>query len=410
MARIVLACICVLAAAGCRSSEGVVTTTKSTSEGGEGSTVAEMTLSSGGDSSSSTGAAPTSSGSETTGEVASSTGYVTGSSGGTTGVGDGTTVAGDDTTGDTGGSCAAEVLADELGGPWAFSRQGDSIYFTTNAGESGFREDDAGVWRVPVDGGIPELLVGDLDGWGIVTTPTSMYWSLYQGEMMRANLDGGDSMPFGIGARPIAVDATHVYAATTIYVGRYTLAGGPFDLLVDATDEGEEWYGAYEMALDDQRVYWTTGKSLESVGKDGSGRLTLAVDQEYAAGVASDGEHVFWIDINNLEGCQLRRVPVTGGAYEVLWTATPAPLTPRQCSPGTAKIALDDEYVYWGGDLVQRIPKAGGAVEVVTDCGVLYLRDIMVDDTHVYWINWDGVCLQGGSCLIGELMRVAKPA
>jgi len=437
MAGKVLAYTAALVVTGCRSDESVVTTT--VGDSGHESTVVDTTLSSGGDSGDSSGAASTSTGSDTTGAAPSSSSEGTGTTGtyegsngthdsstgiydsstgthdSSTGTHDSSTGAHDSSTGDddstTGepGPCNGELLADKLGGPWALSRQGAHLYFTTRNGATIQDEDDGGVWRVPIDGGVPELLAGPLDGVGLATTPTALFWSQESGGLLRANLDGTAPQSLMHNAPALAVDEAHLFTASSIYIDRFPIAGGPRQTIVSAADDGEDWYGSYEIAVDDQRVYWTTGETVESAGKDGSGRLTVATGQQYAGGVVSDGEHVFWLDINNPAGCELRRAPVAGGAIEPLWTDPTPFMTPRDCSPGTSRIVLDDDYVYWGGDRVQRAPKAGGAPQIVAECNVRYLRDLVVDDTHVYWLNFDGTCEQGGSCLTGSLWRTLKP-
>lgn len=404
----VLASAFLLAVSECGSVENVATT-KTSGDTGHGSTAHESTSTSGEGS----GTAPTSGDAGDTGSSTSTATDTTGAYESSTGSADATTDAdtttGPDTTTGGPGPCSGELLADKLGNPWSFARQGDFIYFTALDGDSsGFEEGDGGVWRVAVDGGTPELLVDQLDGMWLATTPTGVFWTQASGGLMRADLDGTAPQSLMLGARPIGVDADHLFAATTISVDRIPLAGGPREKIVDAGDIDETWYYSYELALDDQRVYWTTGDTVESVGKDGADRRTHATGQAYPGGVASDGEHVFWLDINDPAGCMLRRAPVGGGAVEALWT-DPTPFqTPRDCSPGTSKIVVDDQYVYWGGDLVQRVPKAGGPLEVVAQCDVLYVRDIMVDDTHVYWLNHVGVC-GVDDCLVGSLWRTPKP-
>lgn len=402
-----LASAFLLAASQCGSVESVVTT-KTTGDSGHESTDPDTTLPSTSTSGESSGPAPTSSGTGDTGSSTSATAGTTGAYESSTGDADATTDA-DTTTGEP-GPCSGELLADKLGNPWSFARQGDFIYFTTLDGK--FIEvnvnDDGGVWRVPVDGGTPELLVGQLDGMWIATSPTHVFWSQETGGLKRANLDGTAPQSLMLGARPLGVDADHLFAATTISIERLPLAGGPREQIVGHVDIEETWYYSYELALDDQRVYWTTGGTVESVGKDGTERRTHATGQKYPGGVASDGEHVFWLDINDPAGCTLRRTPVGGGAVEVLWTDPTPFMIPRDCSPGTAKIVLDDQHVYWGGDLVQRVPKAGGPPEVVAECDALYVRDIIVDDTHVYWLNHAGVC-GISDCLSGSLWRTLKP-
>lgn len=389
-----------LVASECGANESLVTT-KTTGDSAHGSTSADPPQSSSGETNASPPTSTSTTSDRTDDDTSSST---TGAVDDTTGI-TATTVL--DTTTSGPGPCSGELLADKLGGPWSFTRQGDYFYFTTLLGEKFEGVNDGGVWRVAVDGGEPELLVGQLDGMGIATTATDLFWSEFTGPLMRANLDGSAPQSLMLGARPIGVDGTHLFAATTISVDRFPLAGGPREKIVDAVEEA--WYYSYELAVDDKRVYWTTGDTVESVDKDGGDRITHATDQNYAGGVASDGEYVFWLDINNPDGCELRRAPVTGGPFVVLWTDPTPFMVPRDCSPGTAKIAVDEDHVYWGGDLVQRVPKLGGPPEVVAACNVLYVRDILVDDTHVYWINHVGACEMDVGCLNGSLWRTLKP-
>lgn len=311
-------------------------------------------------------------------------------------------------TGDTGATGSVdcgepELLADQLELPWSLSRQGAWIYFSTMGGAES--ETDGGIWRVPVDGGVPELLSDHpLDGRWLTTTPTRVFWSEYVGLPHSADLDGGDPQAVVDAlVRPIAVDATHFYWATTHQIGRIPLANGASEVLADA-----DFFGAYELALDDTRVFWTTSDSLETVAKDGSGRLTLAVDQAYAGAIGSDGEHVYWIDHTP---CEVRRTPVTGGPIEALWTSDPQVL-PAPCTGGSSELVLDGDHVYWGGNLsVQRVAKTGGAREVLFEGEqARYARDLLVDETHVYWLKHAAYCNQDKSCNTGALLRICKPA
>lgn len=288
-----------------------------------------------------------------------------------------------------------ELLVDKLELPWSFSRQGDWIYFTT-MGKADL--DDGGMWRVPVDGGLPELLSMTKEPRWLTTSPAGVFWTA--GLPLRADLDGNNEVVVAqVLARPLAVDATHLYFANNNNVQRVPLAGGPAQVIAMGFD------ASYELTLDAMRVYWSSADTVESVAKDGTGRLTLAIGQGYASGLASDGVHLFWLDHN---ACAIRRVPVGGGPEQTLWQNDPKDL--GVCVGGTTEIALDDKYVYWGGNSVQRLAKTGGARELIADGdAVRVVRDIEVDDTHVYWLNHAGYCNIDKTCDTGSLWRILKP-
>lgn len=319
---------------------------------------------------------------------------------------DATTTGTDATTSTTTGTTAAEypcvdgpeLLADGLELPFSFSRQGEWIY-VANFGDV-FNATGGGLYRVPVDGGAPELLWAGQSR-SVAASPAGVFWTELYGVARRTGLDGGASQVLAPGeARPIAVDATHVYWATKLAVFRMPLAGGPVESIAAGFSI------SYELALDDERVYWTAGDTVEVVGKDGSGRGTVATGQGYARGVASDGEHVYWL---GTKACALQRAPVAGGPSEVLWDQPDADL--YSCPSGTAKIALHGEHVYWGGGYgVYRVPRTGGAQQVIADGDpTRYTRDIFVDDVHVYWLKHAGYCEMGGSCKTGAVYRTCRP-
>lgn len=312
----------------------------------------------------------------------------------------------DTSTGSTDpGSCTdqgPELLAGELELPWSFSRHGEWIYFSTRGDVDS--DTNGGIWRITVDGGVPELLSSHpLDGTWLATSPAGLFWSEYVGAPHRAGLDGSDPQVLDPGfARAIAVDATHFFGVDTHHVSRVPLAGGPVEEIA------ADFSGSYELGLDATRVVWTTANTVETVGKDGSGRLTLATDQAYAGAVGSDGEHVYWIDHTP---CVVRRTPVTGGPIETLFTSDPQQL-PAPCTGGTSRLVLADDHVYWGGNLsVQRVAITGGPREVLfAGEEARYVRDLFVDETHVYWLKHASYCDQEKGCKTGAIFRICKPA
>lgn len=163
------------------------------------------------------------------------------------------------------------------------------------------------------------------------------------------------------------------------------------------------------LALSGSHLYYTTGGS--GVGSsDGSvGRIsvdlksppsktpglneTLAQGQMSPSAIAIDAVAVYWV---TLQG-DLHRLALAGGPEKVLAAgAEDADVNPQA-------IALDDTHVYWtswgaclnaGGcgekklhGRVQRVPKTGGAKEVLAEGGFL-ATGIAVDKSAVYWTNW----------------------
>jgi hypothetical protein len=296
-----------------------------------------------------------------------------------------------------------ELLTDDLELPWSFAFHDDTIYVTTSG--SPFDDTDSAMWRLPIDGDFPKKMpvTVSVDLSWVATSPAGLFWS--SGTLRRAAHDGtGESVMAEAGARPIAVDATHVYFAHTSSVRRAPIAGGPFEKIADTGP------AVYELAIDDTRVFWSTTETVETVGKDGTGRLTLATNQSYSSGVASDGVHLFWLDFNK---CSIFRVPVAGGPVELMWERDWEHDGPV-CGGSTLKLTLHEGYIYWGGVDISRLPTDGGPREVVVKGGnglqhlVHNAREVHVDDRHVYWLNRASGCNMDNYCLMGSVWRIER--
>ncbi len=103
----------------------------------------------------------------------------------------------------------------------------------------------------------------------------------------------------------------------------------------------------------------------------------LAWGQELPRSIVVDATDVYWLN-GDRNDCRLWRVPREGGVKEVVGTES-----------YVAAIALDTTHLYLarpGYGSVMRKPLSGGeAVELVT--GQPEPRALVVDSTHVYWVN-----------------------
>lgn len=146
--------------------------------------------------------------------------------------------------------------------------------------------------------------------------------------------------------------------------------------------------------LDDARVYWWNGgKELDAVPRAGGPTQSLWADFPNGFGpAASDGVTIFFAAVGAPE---IRAMPATGGAATVLATI-----------PGyVAALALDGADLYFtaggcniGGPptgLVARMPKAGGAVEMLASAETCP-QSIAVRDGVVYWSSDDDMASGGG--------------
>jgi hypothetical protein len=98
----------------------------------------------------------------------------------------------------------------------------------------------------------------------------------------------------------------------------------------------------------------------------------------------ADNAYVYFRDTDN----KLKRIPVSGGALEIL----------ADDANTCCGLAHDETHLYWArresgsnNNAIFRILKTGGAVEQVTSVpngdNTYFIRDLAVDATHVYWVE-----------------------
>jgi hypothetical protein len=165
------------------------------------------------------------------------------------------------------------------------------------------------------------------------------------------------------------------------------------------------------MALDAANLYYGAGDgSIIKVPRGGgsaeilfAGPLTASGDPQYPAwGLALDSEKVYWTSLalfSNLPPGLVSSVPLDGGPNAILCTG---------CA-GTG-IAADPSGVYWTENYTGNITSFRGGRRSPVASGQEYPQAIATDATSVYWLNFgprdsvDGSPADAG----GAVMRVAK--
>jgi hypothetical protein len=133
------------------------------------------------------------------------------------------------------------------------------------------------------------------------------------------------------------------------------------------------------IAVDAGFAFWTTTNDLVMLDLTSGTTTTLASGRSEPRGVKADATHVYWVEGNWSSAQTVQRIPRAGGAIEPL-------------SSGDAMdIALDatDIYVADGrGSTIWRMPKAGGTPQVLVMGGpAAHPWDIALDAVAVYWSN-----------------------
>jgi hypothetical protein len=135
-----------------------------------------------------------------------------------------------------------------------------SVYFTTNAGNTGK------VMRVPKSGGTPQTLAFEVTNeQGIAVDQSNVYWTNTAGDVMRTAVDGGPLVPIAfLQADPVsvAVDSTSVYWANSGPPGsvvKAPLDGGALTTIASGLQYPDG------IAVDATSVYFTSGGNVVRV-------------------------------------------------------------------------------------------------------------------------------------------------
>lgn len=252
--------------------------------------------------------------------------------------------------------------------PAGVAVEGSAVYFTTQD-PANLDGNGGAVWKVPVGGGAPTMLLHGLDSPGpIAVSGGTLYWiegwntHAGDGSVMRAPTDG----------------STRVSLASA--------QNGPLSL-----------------AVGDGRVVWTTSGYVDSqhgsvweTPMDGGLVDGVGAPQGMPVSVAVAGTRVFWADLGD------PNVDNTGRVMEApLDLAAAEPIT--LVSGGAPRaIAADGAYAYWADtQTVNKIPVAGGAKATVA-ADQIGTVSMAVDATTLYWTTFSIGTRQG------SVMKIAK--
>ncbi len=213
----------------------------------------------------------------------------------------------------------------------------------------------------PITGTVTTLASGQALPDALVLDASYVYWT---------NL-GGASPDSGI-------------ASASGSVIRLPRAGGSTTTLV-AMQDMPVW-----LSYGNASLYWVNagatdaGGAVLSFGLSNSTLTPLATGQLGAYGIASDAQRVYWTT-QNLGGVELDSVPITGG------TATQLALVPGGFLPGA--VAIDASNAYFlvidptGGGTVFKTPLVGGgSPDALWTAGTGTPSDVVVVASTVYWV------------------------
>lgn len=140
-------------------------------------------------------------------------------------------------------------------------------------------------------------------------------------------------------------------------------------------------YDPWEIAVDDQGVYWgdwrLDGSVIGEAPLDGGPAFVAALGKEYPMGIATHGANIYWVAYDGNGSGNVWSAPRDGGA-QVLLAGN------QSIAPG---VAVDSMRAYWGnGSAVMAMPLDGGAIEVFA-AGQLP-QFFAIDDANLYWTDW----------------------
>jgi len=301
------------------------------------------------------------------------------------------------------------------GGPKHIAVDAGFVYVTLE--DHSGTDSTVSIVRLSIAGGPPKVLASkQRDAQGLAIAGGHLYWST-AADLDRNLPDTVVRMPVGGGKISVVTKALVKDPSTPILLhfddtslvsdganvffaeaeagfGRIlkiSSAEGSISEIAKGTDQDLS-----KVAIDSQAVYWLASNSLLKAPLSGGAPIELATTTGPGTGnvwgLASDGKYVYWSDRNNYKGDHantgaIRRVSTNGGAVETV--ASNLPGRPWD-------IVVDETHVYWvinaerdGG--IMRVSKTGGTPFMVV-AGQRSAVHLAADATHIYWCNTgDGV-------------------
>jgi hypothetical protein len=186
-------------------------------------------------------------------------------------------------------------------------------------------------------------------------------------------------------AQSVAVNAADAYWSIESETEGASVMKVPLGGGIPATVAAAQNYGAGNLSVDTNSVYWTTQDAVVKDAPGGGAPTTLASGQGGGALAVSATAVVWDADYGCGDGCYtaaILEVPIDGGAVTTL-------ATEPTISGG---VAVDAESVYWsaGDGTIKKVPLGGGIVTTLVSSAGGF-GQVVLDSTSVYWTAYDGV-------------------
>jgi hypothetical protein len=244
-----------------------------------------------------------------------------------------------------------------------------------------------GIYRTPKAGGHAERIAGTDDAVAVQADESGLYWiesktagtsvvhvwSEGTDHVLRAIDMRNDRRDAGLVATSggvIVVDETTIFRAT--FTGLVDLAPVPPQLASGIAWNGAQLFGARRLptnALPSGELVRIQGSELSSLAPRASTHNTRTV--------VADGNDVFFVADGTLKGhTELSKIAVSGGPVVVL--------AEEEDDAPFDSLAVDADNVYFVvGSRLKRVPRSGGPVTVIADCGGTRDGFLRIDELHV---------------------------
>jgi hypothetical protein len=282
---------------------------------------------------------------------------------------------------DDSGTTRTPELLTETAGLIQSVAVGDAVYLATL---------DKTIWTAPKEPGSATMLVADQPGSGLTIAGGYLYWGSTLASVSGDRFELG-RVPLAGGTAQVLVDdaapRSFVVAGDTVYwttindatadarVTIYSVPAAGGTAAVVTTGGLIESAGA--LAIDDERIYVSTNKTLNSrllsFGRDGSDGVALTGDVAGTGGIgyiAARGDTLYFLASTGggSYSTMLKAVAKTGG--EPATYSQGSSMDDTYCT-SMQGIALDDDFIYVACrahtvSLIRRVAIGGGAFSTLT--------------------------------------------
>jgi len=236
------------------------------------------------------------------------------------------------------------------------------------------------------------------------------YWIEYNGpNLYSAPINGSDPATIvatvaGNGTRSdfarLAVDATNAYWSTTtpaaVWWSPITAVNGTPNVIAKSGTTSDTATGPFGVAVDATHVYWSDRNESKIrrrvIASLGMNALADIVATDVGPrDLTLDAQRIYWLTADGFVRARSKDLK-------------DPPVTLASGQTAAESILTDDRYVYWttwtANGAVSRVPKAGGAVEVMAS-NQSYPYGITQDCGTIYWTNH-------ANFNTGQVMKVVK--